>query len=99
VSSLEGGKGDGQILPGPGPTRAGRRYNTHSIRDEFLQSSSEGFRRKFAMQSQSAVLGERLGQGKGVQLDISTPMGESFENRSDDVPGTKNLCVSRAGIG
>lgn len=47
------------------------------------------------MQIHFEVLGKRLCQRQGVQLDIRTPMSESLENRGDDVPSTKNRHVSR----
>lgn len=48
------------------------------------------------MQSQSAVLGQRFRQSKGVQLDVRIPMGEPFEYCRNDVPGTKKPSVRYA---
>ena len=69
---------------------------TYPVHDKFLQPSGERFRRKFAMQSQSAVLGERFRQSECVQLDVRAPVGEPFEYRGDDIPCTEYPCISYA---
>lgn len=46
------------------------------------------------MQIQPAVLGERLCQCEGVQLDVRISMSEPLENRSDDVTSAENPHVS-----